>query len=104
MRWTWCGDENDVCNCLGVARFGHHGESTMYADNSKFFNDNKDVFKWVNKETRGAFTCDAATFGDLDPFPGHKKLCQCASGVGAEIFAPFALSHVESDPESGTDG
>lgn len=103
VRWTWCGDENDVCNCLGVARFGHHGESTMYADNSKFFNDNKDVFKWVNKETRGAFTCDAATFGDLDPFPGHKKLCQCASGVGAEIFAPFALSHVESDPESGTD-
>jgi hypothetical protein len=44
----------------------------------------------VNKETRGAFTCDAATFGDVDPFPGHKKLCQCASGLGAEIFAPFA--------------
>ena len=100
VRWTWCGDENDVCNCLGVARFGHHGESEMYADNSKFFRDNRDVFKWVNKETRGAFTCDAATFGDLDPFPGHKKLCQCASGVGAEIFAPFVQT---SQPDAGTD-
>ena len=99
VRWTWCGDEGDACNCLGVARFGHSGEVEMYADNSRFFRDNRDVFKWVNKETRGAFTCDAATFGDADPFPGHKKLCQCASGVGAEIFAPFALERVDPERE-----
>ena len=83
MRWTWCGDEGDACNCLGVARFGHSGEIEMYADDSKFFREHREVMKWVNKETRGAFTCDAATFGDVDPFPGHKKLCQCACGAGA---------------------
>ena len=103
VRWTWCGDEGDACNCLGVARYGHSGEVEMYADNSRFFRDNRDVFKWVNKEMRGAFTCDAATFGDTDPFPGHKKLCQCASGVGAEIFAPFALERTAPEREGAED-
>jgi len=99
VRWTWCGDEGDACNCLGVARFGHSGEIEMYADDSKFFREHREVMKWVNKETRGAFTCDAATFGDVDPFPGHKKLCQCASGLGAEIFAPFARDDASETAE-----
>ena len=72
-------------------RFGHSDEIEMYADDSKFFREHREVMKWVNKETRGAFTCDAATPARGPVLPGPQaKRCQCASGLGAEIFAPFA--------------
>ena len=95
VKWTWCGSEGDACNCLGVARYGHSGEFEMYQDNSKFFRENPDVFKWVNKQTDGAITCDSETFGGLDPFPNHAKMCQCASGVGIDVFTPFSVSSTE---------
>ena len=91
VKWTWCANQGDACNCLGVARYGHSGEFEMYADNSKFFRENPQVFKWVNKQTTGAITCNSDTFGGLDPFPDHKKMCHCASGVGIDVFTPFSV-------------
>jgi hypothetical protein len=99
VKWTWCAAEGDECNCLGVARYGHSGDVWMYGDNSKFFIEHPEIFKWTNKETDGAITCTTETFGGLDPFPGRRKMCQCASGVGIDVFVPFSVT-VE-DMEAG---
>ena len=31
----------------------------------------------------------------MEPFPDHKKLCQCAHGVSIDVFMPFSVSDEE---------
>jgi hypothetical protein len=43
----------------------------------------------------------ALHFGGLDPFPNHKKLCQCAHGVDLDVFAPFRLPEDDASAAGG---
>ena len=102
IKWTWCAGEGETCMCLGTVRYGHSGQHYMYQDGSQWFKENPDVFKWVNMESNGDIICNSANFADLDPFPKHKKLCQCAHGVGIDVFVPFRLP--EEDSRGGGSG
>ena len=95
ITWTFCANEGEPCNCLGVVRYGHSGDYNMYADNSAWFKNHRNVHKWVNRESDGSLMCQASDFGDMEPFPDHKKLCQCAHGVSIDVFMPFSVSDEE---------
>ena len=90
------------CSSCSVCPSGAYFEG--YSDNSAWFKAHPDVLKWVNRDmssakNNGAMKCEAAQFGDIDPFPGHKKICQCARGVGIDVFEPYSVT--ESEAEKG---
>ena len=95
ITWTFCANEGEPCNCLGVVRYGHSGDYRMYADKSAWFKKHPNVYKWVNKESNGSLMCKSSDFGNMEPFPNHKKLCQCAHGVSIDVFEPFSVSDEE---------
>ena len=101
LKWEFCANEGKSCNCPGVARYGFSGKASYYSDNSAWFKAHPDVLKWVNRDmssakNNGAMKCEAAQFGDIDPFPGHKKICQCARGVGIDVFEPYSVTESEA--------
>lgn len=91
VKWTWCANEGDPCMCLGMVRYGHSGQFEMYKNGSQFFKEHQEVFRWVNMESSGDVICNKENFADLDPFPNHKKLCQCAHGVSIDMFIPYKV-------------
>jgi hypothetical protein len=84
MEWTYCAAEGESCACSGSAlRYGSTGDKSMYEKAARWFRLHRAVKKWAyiristSRVLDAALGCGGTLIGGLDPFPDHKKICQC---------------------------
>jgi hypothetical protein len=86
VKWEFCAQDGEDCDCPGTIRYGHAGYMEHYLNDSQYFKENPHVVRWLmrmgysDKPTE----CTVEKFGDRDPFPDiprEDKICLCAAKV-----------------------
>jgi len=113
MQWVYCAEEGGACACPGASalRFGNTGEKTMYERAARWFRLHPEVHKWAyirvsdsrrDDDSAAALTCGTGIVGGDDPFPNHRKMCQCgrtATEAHAHSTALIALGAAQQEEQ-----